>query len=389
MIPYGRQDINENDIASVLEVLQSNFLTQGPAVPKFEKIVASKAGVKHALATNSATSALHIACMALGLGSGDLLWTSPITFVASANCALYCGATVDFVDINPTTFNICTDELEKKLISAKHCGKVPKIIVVVHMAGQSCNMQGIGALSKKFGFRVIEDASHAIGGKYEDQYIGSCKYSDITVFSFHPVKIITTAEGGIATTNDDDLAQSLSLLRSHGITRNQKIMSNKSREPWYYEQVELGYNYRMTDIQAALGISQMNRLDDFVARRHEIAKRYDILLKDAQVIIPQQTRESYSSFHLYIIRVVPETKNITRKAIFEALIQKGIGVNVHYIPVHTQPFYKKMGFKYGDFPKAEAYYEEAISLPIHFSLTDDDQDLVVNALIDAINCKKA
>jgi UDP-4-amino-4,6-dideoxy-N-acetyl-beta-L-altrosamine transaminase len=388
MIPYGRQHIDSDDIASVLEVLQSDFLTQGPAVPKFEKVVASKTGVKHALATNSATSALHIACMALGLGSGDLLWTSPITFVASANCALYCGATVDFVDIDPTTFNICTAELEKKLILAKHCGNLPKIIVVVHMAGQSCDMQGIGALSKEYGFRVIEDASHAIGGKYEGQYIGNCKYSDITVFSFHPVKIITTAEGGIATTNDDDLAQSLSLLRSHGITRSQKIMSYKSSEPWYYEQVELGYNYRMTDIQAALGISQMNRLDDFVARRHEIAKRYDILLKDAQVIIPQQTRGSYSSFHLYIIRVIPDVKIITRKAIFEKLIEKGIGVNVHYIPVHTQPFYKKIGFKYGDFPKAEAYYEQAISLPIHFSLTDDDQDLVVSSLIDAINYKK-
>lgn len=388
MIPYGRQHIDSDDIASVLEVLQSDFLTQGPAVPMFEKIVAAKVGAKHALATNSATSALHIACMALELGSGDLLWTTPITFVASANCALYCGATVDFIDIDLATFNICNAELEKKLILAEQSGKLPKIIVVVHMAGQSCDMQGIGALSKKFGFRVIEDASHAIGGKYEDQYIGSCEYSDITVFSFHPVKIITTAEGGIATTNDNDLAQSLSLLRSHGITRNQKLMSNKSSEPWYYEQVELGYNYRMTDIQAALGISQMNRLDDFVARRHEIAKRYDILLKDAQVIIPQQTRESYSSFHLYIVRIAPEIKNITRKAIFEALIQKGIGVNVHYIPVHTQPFYKKMGFKYGDFPKAEAYYEQAISLPIHFGLTDDDQDRVVNALINAIHSKR-
>jgi len=389
MIPYGRQDIDENDIASVLEVLQSDFLTQGPVVPKFEKAVTKKVKVKYAFATNSATSALHISCMALDLGPGDLLWTTPISFVASANCALYCGATVDFIDVDPFTFNICNIELEKKLIIAEKCGKLPKIIVVVHLAGQSCDMQSINILSKKFGFRVIEDASHAIGGKYKDKYIGNCKYSDITVFSFHPVKIITTAEGGMATTNKDDIAEKLLLLRSHGITRDKKIMTNKSSGPWYYEQIKLGYNYRMTEIQAALGISQMNRLDKFVVRRHEIAKRYDILLNDTNVKTPWQSLSSYSSFHLYVIRIVPDKQNITRKTVFEEMVQKGIGVNVHYIPIHTQPFYKNMGFKYGDFPNAEAYYEEAISLPIHVRLTDDDQDRVVDALTAALQGRKA
>lgn len=380
MIPYGRQDITKADINAVVEVLHSDFLTQGPAVPLFEKTVSEHVGAKHALAVNSATSALHIACLALGLGPGDLLWTTPVTFVASANCGLYCGAEVDFVDIDPSTYNLCPKELETKLLKAEKAGRLPKVIVAVHLCGQPCDMTAIHALGQKFGFKIIEDASHAIGGKYRNKFIGNCHYSDITVFSFHPVKIITTAEGGMALTNDDALAEKMMLLRSHGITRNPSLMTHESDGPWYYQQIDLGYNYRMTELQAALGVSQMHRLDDYVARRHELAKRYDVLLKDLPLVTPWQHPDSYSGLHLYVIRLQSTESGKTHREVFEALREKGIGVNLHYIPVHTQPYYEQMGFRKGDFPEAERYYKEAISLPLYQTLTNLQQDVVVGAL---------
>ena len=380
MIPYGRQDITPADIDAVVEVLQSDFLTQGPKVPLFERTVADKVGAKHALAVNSATSALHIACMALGLGQGDWLWTTPVTFVASANCGLYCGAQIDFVDIDPRTYNLCPKALEAKLISAEREGKLPKVLVVVHLCGQPCDMQAIHALSQRFGFNIIEDASHAIGGKYQGEYIGSGRYSDITVFSFHPVKIITTAEGGMALTNDDQLSKKMSLHRSHGVTRDQNLMTHEPDGPWYYQQVELGYNYRMTELQAALGVSQMVRLDAFVSRRHELAKRYDALLQDLPVKTPWQHPDSYSGLHLYVIRLQLDKIDKNHRQVFEGLREQGIGVNLHYIPVHTQPYYQNMGFKQGDFPEAERYYSEAISLPMYQGLTDQQQDGVVRVL---------
>ena len=380
MIPYGRQDITKEDIDAVVSVLQSDFLTQGPKVPLFEKVVAAKVGAKHALAVNSATSALHIACMALGLEPGDWLWTSSVTFVASANCGLYCGAQIDFVDIDPRTYNICPEALESKLSVAEQQGKLPKVIVVVHLCGQPCQMQTIQRLSKRYGFKIIEDASHAIGGKYQGEYIGNCRYSDITVFSFHPVKIITTAEGGMALTNNDRLAEKMNLHRSHGVTRDQNLMTHESDGPWYYQQVELGYNYRMSELQAVLGISQMERLDGFVARRHELAKRYDIFLQQLPVTTPWQHPDSYTGFHLYVIRLQLENIDSTHRQVFESLRGQGIGVNLHYIPVHTQPYYQNMGFKRGDYPQAERYYGEAISLPIYQGLTDHQQDEVIEVL---------
>lgn len=384
MIPYGRQDITQADIDAVVEVLQSDFLTQGPKVPLFEHIVAAKVGARHAVAVNSATSALHIACMALELGPGDWLWTSPITFVASANCGLYCGAQIDFVDIDPQTYNLCPKALETKLIVAEREGKLPKVVVAVHLCGQPCDMQVIHALSQRYGFKVIEDASHAIGGKYQGEYIGSCRYSDITVFSFHPVKIITTAEGGMALTNDDALAEKMKLLRSHGVTRDQSLMTQESHGPWYYQQVDLGYNYRMTELQAALGISQMERLDTFVGRRHELAARYDAMLQELPVTTPWQSPDSYSGRHLYVIRLQLDQISKTHRHVFEELRDHGIGVNLHYIPVHTQPYYQRMGFKQGDFPEAERYYSEAISLPMYQGLTDQQQSEVVRALTRAL-----
>ena len=384
MIPYGRQDISQADIDVVLEVLQSDFLTQGPKVPMFEQMVASKVGAKHALAANSATSALHIACMALGLGQGDWLWTTPITFVASANCGVYCGAQIDFVDIDPSTYNLCPRALELKLIAAERQGKLPKILVAVHLCGQSCDMQAIYGLSQRYGFKIIEDASHSIGGKYQGEFIGRGRYSDITVFSFHPVKIITTAEGGMALTNDDKLAEKMNLYRSHGVTRDQNLMTHESDGPWYYQQVELGYNYRITELQAALGISQMDRLDAFVARRNELALRYDDLLQELPVTTPWQHPDSYSGRHLYVIRLQLNKIGQTHRQVFECLREQGIGVNVHYIPVHTQPYYQNMGFNRGDFPEAECYYSEAISLPMYQGLTDEQQDVVVQALIIAL-----
>ncbi|MFT6429617.1 MAG: UDP-4-amino-4,6-dideoxy-N-acetyl-beta-L-altrosamine transaminase [Halopseudomonas sp.] len=380
MIPYGRQEITEEDIESVVAVLRSDFLTQGPMVPRFEQSVASHVGAGHALAVNSATSALHIACLALDLGPGDLLWTSPITFVASANCGLYCGADVDFVDIDPRTYNLCPVALESKLERAEQAGRLPKVVVAVHLCGQPCDMARIHALSQRYGFRIIEDASHAIGGKYKNEYIGNGCYSDITVFSFHPVKIITTAEGGMALTNDEELASRMNLLRSHGITRDPDLMTHAADGPWYYQQVDLGFNYRMTDLQAALGVSQMDRLDQFVARRHELARRYDSLLKDLPLTTPWQHPDSYSGLHLYVIRLQLDQICHTHRQVFESLREQGIGVNVHYIPVHTQPYYRKMGFKMGTFPDAEQYYAEAISLPMFQGLTDAQQDEVIGAL---------
>lgn len=380
MIPYGRQDITQADIDAVVAVLQSDFLTQGPMVPRFEQRVAEHVGAAHALAMNSATSALHVACMALDLGPGDRLWTTPITFVASANCALYCGAEVDFVDIDPRTYNLCPKALERKLEQAEREGRLPKVVVPVHLCGQPCDMQAIHMLSKRYGFRVIEDASHAIGGKYRGEFIGSCRYSDITIFSFHPVKIITTAEGGMALTNDDCLAERMGLLRSHGITREPAKMTHESDGPWYYQQIELGFNYRMTELQAALGVTQMERLDSYVARRHELARRYDQLLADLPVVTPWQHPDSYSGLHLYVIRLRLEVLNISHRQVFEALRERGVGVNLHYIPVHTQPYYQKMGFAQGDFPEAERYYAEAISLPMFQGMTDAQQDEVVARL---------
>lgn len=380
MIPYGRQDVTQADIDAVVEVLRSDFLTQGPQVPRFEQAVAQHVGAGHALAVNSATSALHMACLALGLGPGDWLWTSPITFVASANCALYCGAEVDFVDIDPRTYNLCPQALERKLDEAERNGRLPKVVVPVHLCGQPCDMQAIHGLAKRYGFRIIEDASHAIGGRYQGEFIGNCRYSDITVFSFHPVKIITTAEGGMALTNDTALADKMALLRSHGITRDPSQMTHEADGPWYYQQIDLGFNYRMTELQAALGVSQMQRLDQFVARRHELARRYDELLADLPVVTPWQHPDSYSGLHLYVIRLKLDGIRRTHRQVFESLRAQGIGVNLHYIPVHSQPYYQRMGFQSGDFPQAEHYYAEAISLPMYYGLSEAMQDTVVQAL---------
>lgn len=384
MIPYGRQDVTQDDINAVIEVLQSDFLTQGPMVPRFEKVIAQHVGAKHAVAVNSATSALHIACLALGLGPGDWLWTSPITFVASANCALYCGAQVDFVDIDPRTYNLSPKALEEKLIEAEKVGKLPKIVVPVHLCGQPCDMAAIHALAQRYGFKIIEDASHAIGGKYRGEYIGNGRYSDITVFSFHPVKIITTAEGGMAVTNYAQLAASMALLRSHGVTRDPELMTHEPDGPWYYQQVGLGFNYRMTELQAALGVSQVQRLDDYVARRHDIAQHYDQALADLPVTVPWQHQDGYSGLHLYVIRLQQNRIVQSHREVFEFLRVRGIGVNLHYIPVHMQPYYQRMGFQIGMFPQAERYYIEAISLPMYATLSVAQCEYVVSMLGEAI-----
>lgn len=383
-IPYGRQEITDEDIQAVVDVLRSDFLTQGPAIGHFEAKVAAHCGVKHAVAVNSATSALHIACLALDLGPGDWLWTTPNTFVASANCALYCNAQVDFVDIDPRTYNLCPRKLEEKLAEAEKVGKLPKVVVPVHLTGQPCDMAAIHALGQRYGFKIIEDASHAIGGKYKGEPIGNGRYSDITVFSFHPVKIITTAEGGMALTNSDELVSRMGLLRSHGITRDPSLMTQPMHGPWYYQQVALGYNYRMTDLQAALGVSQMTRLTQYVARRHELAERYNQLLSDMPLTLPWQHPDSYSAYHLYVIRLQLEKIGVSHLQVFEALRAKNIMVNLHYIPVHTQPYYQEMGFKLGDYPESEQYYREAISIPMHPTLTESEQERVVTSLREAI-----
>lgn len=380
MIPYGKQDINHADIDAVVNVLKSDFLTQGPQVPLFEKTVSEYCEAKYGVAVNSATSALHIACLALDLGEGDWLWTSPNTFVASANCGLYTGAKVDFVDIDPLTYNMCAKALEEKLIQAKRADKLPKIVIPVHYAGQSCDMKRIFELGREYGFKIIEDASHAIGGRYLDRPIGGCQFSDITVFSFHPVKIITTAEGGLATTNDSGLAEKMELYRSHGITRDPKLMTHIPDGGWYYQQIDLGFNYRMTELQAALGISQMQRLNDFVVKRHKLRQRYDGLLSGLPIKLPYQNKNNYSALHLYPIQLNLERISNSHAQVFKELRNNGLGVNLHYIPVHTQPYYQRMGFKQGDFPHAEAYYSRAISIPMYHSLTYDQQDQVVEIL---------
>lgn len=380
MIPYGRQDVSEADIQAVVDVLRSDFLTQGPAVPAFEKAAAGYCGAQHAVAVNSATGALHIACLALGVGPGDWVWTSPITFVASANCALYCGAQVDFVDIDPRTYNLSVERLAEKLAQAEQAGRLPKVVIPVHLCGQSCDMAGIHALAQRYGFKIIEDASHAIGGRYRGEPIGNSRYSDITVFSFHPVKIITTAEGGMALTNDAELAKRMARLRTHGITRDVAEMTHAPDGPWYYQQIDLGYNYRMSDLQAALGVSQMQRLDEFVIKRHTIAQRYDELLADLPLVTPWQHPDSYSGLHLYVIRLKLAEIRKSHCEVFEALRAEGVGVSLHYIPVYRQPYYERLDFKAGYCPEAERYYAEAISLPMYPGLTDRQQDRVVSAL---------
>jgi len=384
MIPYGKQDISQADIDAVVAVLKSDYLTQGSQVPLFEKTVSTYCQSDYAVAVNSATSALHISCLALGLGKGDYLWTSPNSFVASSNCALYCGAQVDFVDINPHTYNMCVVALENKLQKARQTNTLPKIVVPVHFAGQSCEMKRIHELSLEYGFKIIEDAAHAIGGKYLNRRIGGCQYSDITVFSFHPVKIVTTGEGGIATTNQADLAEKMQLVRSHGVTRNPNLMTKEAEGDWYYQQVDLGFNYRMTEMQAALGVSQMKRVDEFVSIRNAFAKRYGELLQHLPLVLPFQHADSDSSFHLYPILIQTDLIFKTRAQVFKALREHGVGVNIHYIPIHTQPYYQKMGFVEGDFPIAEAYYQQVISIPVFQAMTVQDQDRVIEILEESL-----
>lgn len=379
-IPYGKQDINQQDIDAVIEVLQSDYLTQGPAIARFEQLVADYCGVKYAVAVASATAGLHIACLSAGLGAGDRLWTVPNTFVASANCGLYCGAEVDFVDIDPKTYNLSISALATQLAIAAERRELPKILIPVHFAGQSCDMSAIKKLAQQYGFQVIEDAAHGIGGRYRDRPIGCCEFSDLTVFSFHPVKIITTAEGGMVLTNREDLYEKLIRLRSHGITRDSRFMQGEPDGPWYYQQLELGYHYRITDLQAALGASQMNRLDSFVNRRHELVERYNVGLKDLPLSTPYQNPNTYPSWHLYVIRLELDRIQPTHREVFETLRTAGIGVNLHYIPVHTQPYYQNLGFEWGQFPNSEQYYREAISLPLYSGLTNEKQDRIISTL---------
>lgn len=380
MIPYGRQEVTQEDIEAVCEVLQSDFLTQGPGVPRFEANIAEICDVPFCVAVNSATSALHIACIALELGPGDILWTSPNSFVASSNCALYCRAAVDFVDIDPITHNMSLTALKLKLQLAREKGKLPKIVIPVHFAGEPCDMPEIYALSQEYGFKIIEDASHAIGARVADSPVGSCKYSDITVFSFHPVKIITSGEGGMLTTQSEFLSARLQMLRSHGITRDPSMMSGNADGGWYYEQLILGLNYRMTDIQAALGDSQLKRLQTYIQARHDVASQYDVKLRDLPLIRPVRNPENLSALHLYVVGIDSSKTKVSRKTVFDALRLAGVGVNVHYIPIHLQPYYRNLGFKKGDFPNAEAYYNNAISLPMYPTLSCEQQKYVVDML---------
>ncbi|HEV7984621.1 MAG TPA: UDP-4-amino-4,6-dideoxy-N-acetyl-beta-L-altrosamine transaminase [Steroidobacteraceae bacterium] len=380
MIPYGRQTISDEDVRAVVEVLRSDFLTQGPVVPRFERAIADHCGVAHAVAVNSATSALHIACLALGVGPGDRVWTSPNTFVASANCARFCGAAVDFVDIDPSTCNMSTPALAAKLAAAAACGSLPKVVIPVHFAGLPCDLADIHALAQRYGFRVIEDASHAIGARYRDSVIGDCRFSDITVFSFHPVKIITTAEGGMATSQSAALARTMRLLRTHGVTRDAAELQRSDEGPWYYEQQCLGFNYRMTELQGALGLSQLTQLSRRIARRHELADAYDAQLAPLPLILPRRLAESRSALHLYVVQLDPLRTPLNRRVVFERLRAAGIGVAVHYIPVHTQPDFQTLGFRAGDFPASESYYARCLSLPMFAALTEVEQGRVCEAL---------
>jgi len=377
VIPYGRQQIGCDEIDAVVEILQSDYLTQGPIVPQFEKAIAEKVGVKFGVAVSSATAALHISCLALGLGDGDLLWTSPNTFVASANCGLYCGARVDFIDIDPRTYNIDVEVLRSKLKKAEIIGVLPKIVVAVDFAGQSCDMESIHELSQQYGFKVIEDASHAIGGKYKNTPVGNCAYCDITIFSFHPVKIITTGEGGMALTNNPVLAEKLERLRSHGITKDKSLMQTDAHGGWYYEQIELGFNYRMTDIHAALGLKQLERLDDFITRRKEIVKEYNSSLIGLPLILPWEHHDSDSACHLYVVQIDDSKTSKKRVSFFDFMRDNGVNVNVHYIPIYKQPYYKNFGYVNDDFDQTEKYYSNCLSLPIYPALNKTDQDRVI------------
>jgi UDP-4-amino-4,6-dideoxy-N-acetyl-beta-L-altrosamine transaminase len=379
MIPYGKQNIIQDDIDAVISVLKSDWLTQGPCVPAFESAIAKHCQVSHAIAVNSATSALHIACLALTVGKNDIVWTSPISFVASANCALYCGAQIDFIDIDTNTANICLDALKKKLISSKKDNSLPKVIIVVHMGGLSCDMKEISSLAKEYDISIIEDASHSIGAYYQESPIGCCKYSDITVFSFHPVKIITTAEGGVATTKSKLLIDKMLALRSHGVIKEKESLINKHQGDWYYEQQSLGFNYRMTEIQAALGLSQLSRLTYFIKKRQKIAEKYQKSIAHLPLKWQQQNKDCFSSYHLFIVRVT-ENSPISRELLFKKLKEANVGVNVHYIPIHTQPYYQELGFRHGDFPNAELYYNDCLSLPLYADLSDSDFDHIIVTL---------
>jgi UDP-4-amino-4,6-dideoxy-N-acetyl-beta-L-altrosamine transaminase len=384
MIPYGRQSISDQDIDAVVAVLRSDWITQGPAIGQFEQALAQYCGARFGTAVGNATEALHIACLALGVGPGDLVWTVPNTFLASANCARYCGADIGFVDTDPATYNMSVEALAAQLRQASQAGRLPKVVIPVHFAGQSCDMQAIHALGQQYGFHIIEDASHAVGADYLDGKVGNCRYSDLTVFSFHPVKILTTGEGGMVMGNDPALHKKLLSLRSHGMTRDLADLENKDEGPWYYEQIELGFNYRMTDIQAALGLSQLRRLDEFVARRRVLAARYETLLRDLPLVLPAQASSGVSAWHLYPVWIDEARSGTSRRAVFEALRAAGIGVNVHYIPVHLQPDFRQYGYRAGDFPNAERYYAGAVSLPMFYSLGSDEQETVAAALRAAL-----
>ncbi len=383
MIPYGKQDINQEDVDSVINVLKSDWLTQGPKVPLFEQALAKLCRVTHGIAVNSATSALHIANLALGVGKGDIVWTSPITFVATANSALYCGASIDFVDIELHSGNMSVTALEKKLKWAKQHNCLPKVVIPVHLAGQSCNMQAIALLAEEYKFSLIEDASHAVGGQYQGDPVGQCRYSDITVFSFHPVKIITSAEGGMALTDDDVLAEKMRLFRSHGITADHQKMTEANHGPWYYQQVELGFNYRMTELQAALGLSQLSRIDEFISKRNQLAKRYDSAFTNATIISLTPENNLLSAYHLYLI-LLPEADTQKHKQTIISLREQGIYAHVHYIPVHLQPYYQQLGFKLGDFPNAEQYYQRVISLPLFPLLKEIEQNYIIETLLELL-----
>jgi UDP-4-amino-4,6-dideoxy-N-acetyl-beta-L-altrosamine transaminase len=389
MIPYGRQSLDQADIDAVVEVLKSDWLTQGPTIERFEAAMAERCEAQFGVAVCNATAALHIACLAAGLGEGDRLWTSPNTFLASANCGRYCGAQVDFVDIDPHTWNLDANALERKLAAAEQTGTLPKVLVAVAFSGQSCDMRTIAALAQRYGVVLIEDASHAVGARYAGRPVGCGQFADMTVFSFHPVKIVTTGEGGMVLTNRPELAEHLRRLRSHGMTRDPLQMDEPSHGPWYYQQVELGFNYRITDMQAALGLSQLNKLDGFLARRRQLVARYDALLADLPLVLPTVQPEAESAWHLYVVRVQVDGLQCSHRQVFEGLRAAGIGVNVHYIPVHLQPYYRDLGFNPGDFPEAEAYYAQAISLPMYPAMTDAQQDYVVEQLTPLLVASEA